>query len=132
MTLLVLGAILCALLVIARELRFLRKQRETPLLSGAKHAPEKYKAPIFTFHRSGWATRVADVDEFIGTILAVALWFKFVLPLLPAQPWIKYPTTIIGLLISVFLQSWLWNYSTHFTVDGQVRRASLSTGVRCR
>jgi hypothetical protein len=31
------------------------------------------------------------------------IWWKFVLPELPAQPWIKYSFTIVGLLIWVVI-----------------------------
>jgi hypothetical protein len=102
MTLLVFGAIFCTLIVIARELRLLRKQRETPPIAAERQAPEKYKPRIFTFWRSGWILRLVDLDEWVGTIVAVVIWFKFVLPVLPMQPWIRYPITIVGLILFGF------------------------------
>jgi hypothetical protein len=105
MTLLILGAIFCVLVAVARELRLLRKQRETPPISAEQRqqTSAKYKPRIFTFSRSGWALRIVDLDEWVGILATVVIWFKFVLPLLPAQPWIKYPITIVGLLIFSFV-----------------------------
>src|SRR5579872_4471508 len=104
MTGLLLGAILCVLVFISRELRHLRKQREnSPSAAEQQEHFRKYKRRIFTFTRAGWASRMIDVEEWLGTIAAVVIWFKFVLPLLPGQPWIRYPITIVGLLVVGFL-----------------------------
>src|SRR5713101_9470671 len=109
MTPLILGAILCVLIMIARELRLLRKQRETPP-SAAKQrqqSTEKYKPRIFTFRRSGWTSRLVDFDEWIPMVAAIAIWAKFVMPLLPTQPWMKYAITIVGVLVIAFLLEFL-------------------------
>jgi len=106
MTLFTLFAILCVLIVIARELRFLRKQREAPP-SIAKRHTGGYKPRIFTFNRSGWSLRIVDLDEWVTAVIAVAIWFKFVMPLLPTQPWIKYAITILGLVVSFVVLEFL-------------------------
>lgn len=104
MTLLVLAAIFCVLVVIARELRLLRKQREgTRTSPEPQQAQDEYKPRIFTFGRSGWSLRLVDLDEWIGIVAAVVIWWKFILPRLPAQPLIKYPITIVALLVGGFL-----------------------------
>jgi hypothetical protein len=102
MTVLVLGAILCVLIIIARELRLLRKQRDT-LLSATGRQQETsagYKPP-----RSGRKLSLVDVDEWLAAIIAVVIWWRFVLPLLPAHSWIKYPISVIGILALGFLGS---------------------------
>lgn len=107
MTLLALGAIFCVLVVIARELRLLRKRRETPTSAKQQPPSDEYKPRIFTFVRSGWAARLlylsVDVPEWFGSLAAVVIWWKFVLPQLPPQPWIKYPITALGIPIFAFL-----------------------------
>lgn len=102
MTLLILSAILCVLAVIARELRLLRRQRENSLAS-EQEPKAQYKSRIFTFMRSGWTLRLVDLDQWIAMLVVLVIWWKFILPTLPVQPWIKWPTTIIGVLVFMFM-----------------------------
>ena len=102
MTLFLLGAIFCVLVVIVRELRLLRKGQlhRSPT---EQQSPANYKPRTFTFFRSGWTLRLVDLDEWVGTIAAVVIWWKFVLPLLPSEPWVKYSITAVGLLACGFV-----------------------------
>jgi len=99
MTLLVLGAIFYVLVVIARELRLLRRQREKPPSLAEQRRPDGYKPPIFTFGRSGWKWRILELQGWVLAMAGAAILWKFVLPELPGRPWIKYSITIVGLLI---------------------------------
>lgn len=92
MTAMVLGAILCVLIIIARELRLLRKQRAT--------MPRSSSLLLDRVR----ALRFADMDtSWIAIVAAVAIWFKFVMPELPPQPWVRYPITIVGLFLLAFV-----------------------------
>jgi len=104
MTALVLGAILCVLIIIARELRLLRKQRAASP-SCTDQPPEEYtqRASSRLLDRVQ-ALRFADMDtSWIALPAAVAIWFKYVMPQLPPQPWVRYPITIVGLFVLAFV-----------------------------
>lgn len=104
MTLLVLGGIFCALVVIARELRLLRKQQGIARTSiEHQETSEKYKPRIFTFRRSRWRSQFTDLGETVGPLAVLVIWVKVILPLLPAEPWIRYPITVVGVIILGFL-----------------------------
>ncbi len=104
MTALLLGLILVVLLLIARELRLLRKQRNSVR---GESTPKKYKSKIFTFERSGWKSRIVRFDESIPIILSAVIWARFVFPNLPSNPWMKYPISLVGVLIGAFFAEFL-------------------------
>jgi hypothetical protein len=133
MTLLVLGAILWVRVVIARELRLLRRQRESPANPAEQRLPDRYKPRIFTFGRSGWKLRILDLEGWVLAMAGAVTWWKFILPELPAQPWIKYSITIAGFLIWVSITDVsdplrLWNRMDKY--DERVYKRVLSPEER--
>jgi len=104
MTLLILSAIFCVLVVIARELRLLRKARQKPASSADRLGADGYKPRIFTFCRSGWNETLLDMENsWIPVIAGILIWSKFVLSSIPPEPWIKYPATVGGVLAIAFV-----------------------------
>jgi len=99
MTLLVLGAIFCVLVVTARELILLRRQREEPPNPAEQRPPDRYKPRIFTFGRSGWIWGILDLQRWVLALAGAGAWWIFIVPELPAQPWAKYSITIVVLLV---------------------------------
>jgi hypothetical protein len=111
MTLLILGAILCVLIMIARELRLLRKQRETPPFAAKQRqqSTEKYKPRIFTFSRSGWTSRLEDLNHWLAILAVILIWAKFVMPMLPPKRWIIYSVTAVGVLLLAIVAEFALN-----------------------
>jgi len=99
MTLLALGAIFAVLVVIARELRLLRKQRDGSQKPAMQCSAAKYKARIFTFHRSGWIWPILSFQEWVLLIAGVVIWFKFIFPELQQPTWKRYSITALGFLV---------------------------------
>ncbi len=103
MTPLVLGAIFCILVVIARELRLLRKQHATPSTSVEKEASDKYKPSIFTFARSRWSSQCREIAGDTVFWAGLGAWFLVVHRFIEStlsKPWTVYPIYIFGGLIA--------------------------------
>lgn len=92
MTRFILFAILCALIVIARELSLLRRQRDCPPSLPDQEAPQ-YTARVFTFFRSKWDTRITAANVFVTGFAGLLIWEKLIEPELPAESWLSQSWT---------------------------------------
>jgi hypothetical protein len=147
MTLLVLCAIFCVLVVIARELRLLRERREAPSTPFEKRTSDGYKPRIFTFARSRWPSKCIEIGADIIFWAGAGAWYLIFHRFIEATlsgPWAKYPTLIFGGLIAGGLfralfepiERWTEKYDEQvylrtFSKEEQEEIKSIANSTRC-
>ncbi len=92
---------------------------------------------IFTFTKSGWIMRAVAADVCLSVLMAVVVWLRLVMPILPSQTWIRYTLTVFGLpvlyvvfefilgaLVSGPLSTWMKRYDEPVVAKSSGREES--------